>query len=181
MFKHAWKWHGETLRQYICSSCSVSTQRRQLLTTHQRVWEKNSSPTLTCGVSRSLSVSGSHASQWSLHRLCYGHSLSFNKSWTVSNSSRTLAERRLVLICAQPTCCRSLCRDVTSSQTKRLARRKTGWLNVAAGSRPMGVQREGAGEGPVEQVCNLCVIWHRASTPILSNRRWVVLTVSKMK
>lgn len=39
---------------------------------------------------------------------------------------------------------------------EEIAWQETGWLSVAVGSQPMKVV-EGGGEGPVKQVCNLCV------------------------
>lgn len=60
------------------------------------------------------------------------------------------------------------------SQQAVFALQEAGWLNVAVGSRPMKVKGE-----PVEQVCNLCVIWHCTSTPILCSRRWAVLRMRK--
>lgn len=60
------------------------------------------------------------------------------------------------------------------SQQAVFALQEAGWLNVVVGSRPMKVQ--GA---PVEQVCNLCVIWHCTSTPILCSRRWAALRMGK--
>lgn len=45
---------------------------------------------------------------------------------------------------------------LTHKKKEEIAWQETGWLNVAVGSQPMKVE-EGAGEGPVKQVCNLCV------------------------
>ena len=71
----------------------------------------------------------------------------------------------------------SWCCDVISSHKQAVfALQEAGWLNAAGGSRPMKVQRE---RGPVEQVCNLCVIWHCTSTPILCSRRWAGLRMRK--
>lgn len=74
--------------------------------------------------------------------------------------SQTPSERRLELICFQCICGRTWSCDVISSNARKkeeeIAWQETGWLSVAVGSQPMKVV-EGGGEGPVKQVCNLCV------------------------
>lgn len=103
---------------------------------------------------------------------CFASQVSATEAELRPTRSQTPSERRLALICFQCIYGRPWCRDVISSHTKGFAMQETGWLSAAVWSQPMKVQRE---RGPVEQVCNLCVIWHCAPTPILCSRRWAVL------
>lgn len=85
---------------------------------------------------------------------------------------------RWVLICFQCICGTAPGAVMSFPLTNRQClpcRKQAGWMQ-RVGSRPMKVQRE---RGPVEQVCNLCVIWHCTSTPILCSRRWAGLRMRK--